>query len=347
MPRWPNWQLAVNEFLYNSEWQHLDVYNKLLQTIVMAFVGTLFAACSPSRCPSSPPATSRRNRVGQLVHEARLRSPALGRHADLGAVLHPRLRPGPIPGIAAIFFTDTGTLGKTNTEALENIDDQQREGVRSVGASPADVQRYGVVPQVLPVFLSQALYFWESNTRSATIIGAVGAGGIGLKLIEAMRTNPGLGKRRLHGDADPRRGLRLRQHLQCAAFASDGKEGPLTILTPSSFCHGNLFSRRACLRFGAKSRHSALPVWTISRMNSMRYAHLFHAAPDDPLTRRGRRWLGRECFHRRELIRHRISSDWLRKSISELTADPAATASMPRSRRRFRTAASVNEAGSA
>ncbi|TIX36658.1 MAG: phosphonate ABC transporter, permease protein PhnE, partial [Mesorhizobium sp.] len=69
------------------------------------------------------------------------------------------------------------------------IDDKQREGIRSVGATPAMVQRYGVLPQVLPVFLSQSLYFWESNTRSATIIGAVGAGGIGLKLWEAMRTN--------------------------------------------------------------------------------------------------------------------------------------------------------------
>ena len=51
------------------------------------------------------------------------------------------------------------------------------------------MQRYGVLPQVMPLFASQALYFWESNTRSATIIGAVGAGGIGLKLWEAMRTN--------------------------------------------------------------------------------------------------------------------------------------------------------------
>ncbi|MNY51165.1 Phosphate-import permease protein PhnE [compost metagenome] len=46
-----------------------------------------------------------------------------------------------------------------------------------------------MLPQVLPVFISQSLYFWESNTRSATIIGAVGAGGIGLKLLEAMGTN--------------------------------------------------------------------------------------------------------------------------------------------------------------
>ena len=61
--------------------------------------------------------------------------------------------------------------------------------MKSVGAPPITVQRFGVLPQVLPVFCSQALYFWESNTRSATIIGAVGAGGIGLKLWEAMRTN--------------------------------------------------------------------------------------------------------------------------------------------------------------
>ena len=51
------------------------------------------------------------------------------------------------------------------------------------------MQRYGVIPQVLPVMLSQTLYQWESSTRGATIIGAVGAGGIGLKLWEAMRTN--------------------------------------------------------------------------------------------------------------------------------------------------------------
>jgi phosphonate transport system permease protein len=187
--RWPNWQFAILEFLYNSEWQHLDVYNKLLQTIVMAFVGTLFAAVLAF--PLSFIA-ARNITPNGVVNWFMKRSFDLLRSVDMliWALFFVRgFGPGPIPGIAAIFFTDTGTLGKTNTEALENIDDRQREGVRSVGASPANVQRFGVVPQVLPVFLSQALYFWESNTRSATIIGAVGAGGIGLKLIEAMRTN--------------------------------------------------------------------------------------------------------------------------------------------------------------
>jgi phosphonate transport system permease protein len=97
--------------------------------------------------------------------------------------------PGPLAGTSAIFFTDAGALGKVYAEAVENVDDKQREGVKSVGASPIIVNRFGVVPQVLPVFISQSLYFWESNTRSATVIGAVGAGGIGLKLLEAMGTN--------------------------------------------------------------------------------------------------------------------------------------------------------------
>ena len=67
--------------------------------------------------------------------------------------------PGPLAGISAIFFTDTGTLGKVYSETLENIDDKQREGVQSVGASPMHVQRYGVVPQVLPVFAQPGALF--------------------------------------------------------------------------------------------------------------------------------------------------------------------------------------------
>jgi phosphonate transport system permease protein len=187
--RMPNWQLIISEFLYNSEWQHLDVFMKLLETIVMAFVGTLFAAIVAFPLSFVAARNINPNRVGNWFMK---RAFDLLRSVDMliWALFFVRgFGPGPIPGIAAIFFTDTGTLGKTTTEALENIDDRQREGIRSVGASPLNVQRYGVVPQVSPVFISQALYFWESNTRSATIIGAVGAGGIGLKLLEAMRTN--------------------------------------------------------------------------------------------------------------------------------------------------------------
>lgn len=184
-----NFGIMWENVVYNAEWQHGDVWIKLLQTIVMAFVGTLFAVIIAF--PLSF-AAARNITPNRFVNQFLKRFFDFLRSVDMliWALFFTRaFGPGPLAGISAIFFTDTGTLGKLYSEALENIDDKQREGVRSVGAGPAEVQRYGVVPQVLPIFASQALYFWESNTRSATIIGAVGAGGIGLKLWEAMRTN--------------------------------------------------------------------------------------------------------------------------------------------------------------
>jgi phosphonate transport system permease protein len=188
-PNMSNAQRALDDFLYNPSWQHLDVWTKLLQTIVMAFVGTLFASIL-----AFPLAFL----AARNIHHNKLANQLIKRFFDfqrsvdmlIWALFFTRaFGPGPLAGISAIFFTDTGTLGKLYSEALENIDDKPREGVKSVGASAIAVQRFGVLPQVLPLFASQALYFWESNTRSATIIGAVGAGGIGLKLWEAMRTN--------------------------------------------------------------------------------------------------------------------------------------------------------------
>lgn len=188
-PSRTNLSLAWNNILYNAEWQHLDVWTKLLQTIVMAFAGTVLASLI-----AFPLAfiAARNIMPNRLLNQVAKRFFDFQRSVDMliWALFFARaFGPGPLAGVSAIFFTDTGTLGKLYSEALENIDDKQREGVRSVGAAPAVVQRYGVVPQVLPLFLSQSLYFWESNTRSATIIGAVGAGGIGLKLWEAIRTN--------------------------------------------------------------------------------------------------------------------------------------------------------------
>ena len=184
-----NLSLAWEDFTMNPSWQHWDVWVKLLQTIVMAFVGTLFATLLAF--PLSFIA-ARNITPSRVTNQVIKRLFDFVRSVDMliWALFFTRgFGPGPLAGISAIFVTDTGTLGKLYAEALENIDDKQREGVKSVGASPTLIQRYGVVPQVLPVFLSQSLYFWESNTRSATIIGAVGAGGIGLKLWEAMRTN--------------------------------------------------------------------------------------------------------------------------------------------------------------
>ncbi len=188
-PSMSNAQLLVRDFLGNKVWQHADILSKLMQTLVMAFVGTLAATLVAFPLAFIAARTITPNRVANWFMK---RTFDFLRSIDMliWALFFTRgFGPGPIPGIAAILFTDTGALGKVYAEALENIDDKQREGVTSVGASAGAVNRYGVVPQVLPVFISQSLYFWESNTRSATVIGAVGAGGIGLKLLEAMGTN--------------------------------------------------------------------------------------------------------------------------------------------------------------
>lgn len=179
----------VDDFLGNSVWQHSDILSKLLQTLVMAFVGTLLGTLFAFPLAFIAARNITRNRAANWGMK-RLFDFLRSVDMLIWALFFTRsFGPGPIPGIAAIFFTDAGALGKVYAEAVENVDDKQREGVKSVGASPVIVNRFGVVPQVLPVFISQSLYFWESNTRSATVIGAVGAGGIGLKLLEAMGTN--------------------------------------------------------------------------------------------------------------------------------------------------------------
>lgn len=94
---------------------------------------------------------------------------------------------GPFAGILAIAVSDFGTFGKLFSEAIETSDKKPVEGVVSTGGSRLHAIRFALVPEVYPVIASQVLYYFESNTRSATIIGIVGAGGIGMHLTEQIR----------------------------------------------------------------------------------------------------------------------------------------------------------------
>lgn len=94
---------------------------------------------------------------------------------------------GPMAGVLALIMTDTAAFAKLYAEAIENADKRQTEGVVASGAGGLLALRFGILPQVLPVMLSQGLYFFESNVRSAAIFGIVGAGGIGYYLNERIR----------------------------------------------------------------------------------------------------------------------------------------------------------------
>ncbi len=95
---------------------------------------------------------------------------------------------GPFAGVLALWVHTTGTLAKLFSEAVEAIEVSPVEGVRSTGASYVEEVVYGVLPQVFPLWISYSLYRFEANVRSATVVGMVGAGGIGMVLWELIRS---------------------------------------------------------------------------------------------------------------------------------------------------------------
>ena len=94
---------------------------------------------------------------------------------------------GPFAGVLALWVHTTGILAKLFSEAVEAIDPQPVEGIRATGAHALEEILYGVLPQVMPLWISYALYRFESNVRSASVVGMVGAGGIGVVLWEIIR----------------------------------------------------------------------------------------------------------------------------------------------------------------
>lgn len=93
---------------------------------------------------------------------------------------------GPLAGVLALAFNTAGVLGKLFSEAVEATDSRPVEGVRATGAAKLHEIKWGVLPQVAPLWTSFALYRFESNARSATVLGLIGAGGIGQNLFESI-----------------------------------------------------------------------------------------------------------------------------------------------------------------
>jgi phosphonate transport system permease protein len=178
----------VSEVWTNNMWRHGDVLWAIFETILMAFLGTAGAALVAF--PLGFVAASNFMPVGAVRFGIR-RVFDFIRGVDgliWTIILSRAFGPGPMTGSLAIMITDTGSFGKMFSEALENIDEKQVEGLRSTGANAVLRARFGVIPQVMPVLLSQVLYYLESNTRSATVIGAIVGGGIGLLLTQAITT---------------------------------------------------------------------------------------------------------------------------------------------------------------
>ncbi len=165
-------------------WDYVDAIG---ETLSMALIGSLIGGILA--LPLAFMAAKNFNRFRALQFGTRRFADVL-RAADYmiwGLIFVRAMGLGPIPGIMAIAIIDTGILIILYSEAIENIDNKQIEGIKASGGSTLEVIRFGVMPQVMPVLLTNALYMFESNVRAATILGIVGAGGIGFLLSDNLR----------------------------------------------------------------------------------------------------------------------------------------------------------------
>lgn len=166
-----------------------EIFRAMLETVAMAFLGTLLAAfisvpLAFLAAKNSFPFRLPRFGVRRFLDCLR------GVDQMIWALIFVRaVGLGPLAGIMAILISDTGTLAKLFSESIENIDRKAAEGVRAAGANRIQTLRFGIFPQALPMFLSSTLYLFESNVRSATILGIVGAGGIGFQLSDRIRAH--------------------------------------------------------------------------------------------------------------------------------------------------------------
>lgn len=172
-----------------GSWARALLYGQaLLETVAIAFLGTLLAAilAFPFGFLAARNAT-----VNRLVQFLVRRASDTIRGVDTliwALIWVTVVGLGPFAGVLAVITSDLGAFTKLFSETVETVDRRAGEGVISTGGSRLHEIRFGMLPQVFPVMAGQVLYYFESNTRSATIIGIVGAGGIGLHLSEQIRT---------------------------------------------------------------------------------------------------------------------------------------------------------------
>ena len=166
-----------------------DLVKAMLESIAMAFLGTLIAAVVAVPLGF----LGARNVLPiRLIRFPIRRSFDFLRGVDalVWALVYVRaVGLGPLAGVLAIATTDVGIFAKLFAEAIENVEKKQVEGVRAAGGNAVKTVRFGILPQVLPIMLSNVLYMFESNTRSATILGIIGAGGIGFALSDRIRAH--------------------------------------------------------------------------------------------------------------------------------------------------------------
>lgn len=167
---------------YKSRWLWA-----LWDTVLIAYVGTILGALAGFVLSFHASANLSRSRVGLFLCRRFLEFCRSVPEVVFALIFVAAFGIGPFAGILALAIHSAGALGKLYSDAVENIDMKSVDGVVASGATWWETNRFAVLPQVLPSFTSYTLWRFEINVRGATVMGLVGAGGIGQDLIEYIR----------------------------------------------------------------------------------------------------------------------------------------------------------------
>ncbi len=169
---------------YLFSWEKFAVPYLMYETIMIAFIGTVLGAVI-----SIPFAfLSSKNIVGTVGSFIGSTVITMIRTVPIfiWGILFIRVQGGPLAGVLAISVSSIGMISKLYIEVIEDIDTGILEALDSTGATTLQKIRFGIIPQLTASFLSTAIYRFEINVKNATILGMVGAGGIGFTLIDAL-----------------------------------------------------------------------------------------------------------------------------------------------------------------
>ncbi|ASR47461.1 phosphonate ABC transporter, permease protein PhnE [Paenibacillus kribbensis] len=183
----PNiWDFISRSF--PPDFTHLGKYSlSVLQTVQMALVGTVLAVIIAIPLGIGAAKNISPHPVIYSICRTVLNTLRSISEMIVALIFVTAVGLGPFPGVLALAIHSAGMLGKFYAEAIENTDKGQIEALEASGANRWQVIRYAIWPQILPEFISVNLFRWEINVRSATVLGLVGAGGIGFELTSTLR----------------------------------------------------------------------------------------------------------------------------------------------------------------
>ena len=184
---WPAIKQLTSEMFPPDFKRYQNWLRPLADTLAMSIAGTALAVALSLPLALCAAHNTTPNRIVYLATRAVLNLLRSIPELIMGIIFVAMVGFGALPGVLAVGLHSVGMIGKFFAESIEHVDPKPIEAARAAGASPFQVIWHAVLPQAMPQLADTTIYRWEYNFRASTVLGAVGAGGIGFELIAALR----------------------------------------------------------------------------------------------------------------------------------------------------------------